>query len=82
MSWTHHTERSAIKSSFIVSEGMMGQVTPRKKKHENNEIAARPVVHSHEHFTEHEGHEFHLESTGTTVEVCTFFVVFPLFGEA
>ncbi|CAI2315280.1 unnamed protein product [Caenorhabditis sp. 36 PRJEB53466] len=31
-------------------------------------IYSRPVVHSHEHFTEHEGHEFHLESTGTTIE--------------
>ncbi|EGT54295.1 CBN-ZIG-1 protein [Caenorhabditis brenneri] len=31
-------------------------------------IYSRPVVHSHEHFTEHEGHEYHLESTGTTVE--------------
>lgn len=31
-------------------------------------IYSRPVVHSHEHFTEHEGHEYHLESTGNTVE--------------
>ncbi|CAB05773.2 Zwei Ig domain protein zig-1 [Caenorhabditis elegans] len=42
--------------------------TPHGKISHKVFIYSRPVVHSHEHFTEHEGHEFHLESTGTTVE--------------
>uniref|UniRef100_A0A8R1DPY5 Ig-like domain-containing protein n=1 Tax=Caenorhabditis japonica TaxID=281687 RepID=A0A8R1DPY5_CAEJA len=42
--------------------------TPHGKINHKAYIYSRPVVHSHEHFTEHEGHEFHLESTGTTVE--------------
>uniref|UniRef100_A0A1I7U4R8 Ig-like domain-containing protein n=1 Tax=Caenorhabditis tropicalis TaxID=1561998 RepID=A0A1I7U4R8_9PELO len=42
--------------------------TPHGKVAHSVFIYSRPVVHSHEHFTEHEGHEFHLESTGNTVE--------------
>ncbi|PIC50453.1 hypothetical protein B9Z55_001340 [Caenorhabditis nigoni] len=42
--------------------------TPHGKISHRVFIYSRPIVHSHEHFTEHEGHEFHLESTGTTIE--------------
>ncbi|EFO90606.1 CRE-ZIG-1 protein [Caenorhabditis remanei] len=42
--------------------------TPHGKLVHKVYIYSRPIVHSHEHFTEHEGHEFHLESAGYTIE--------------